>query len=401
MPQPQFGPDDFENPDAPEAEHRLRPDHFLVRDLSYEVGRSRQEQDLWKGSLISEPVRPWDGYEDLEDLPVGAVPKPHLMLFVKERSRGPGYVCDFVYRSRDLQPVAVYGVLVNDGRGLMINELELWRGGWGQGTWGYWDEWDCFVGEEGWPDAEARHTDNDDEDAGRHHRFTGITTDVLRRIPLGEIVARAQAELADRSWETEGIRMLPGGQLEPEELPASTKAALETTVRLATPSRRGRPPLPDDLLRRVAQAYLHEAPNGRGLVRRLAARFDRPEATIKDWIATARERGFLSPATPGRRNAAPGPSLSRRPEGAAHDAQVDTSRTPMTRTERQSIMREMQGKHPELPPEAVELHIRAIEWSRTHGTEGFIPSAVAEALEQEIQASGLSRPNARSARPGR
>jgi transposase len=51
----------------------------------------------------------------------------------------------------------------------------------------------------------------------------------------------------------------------------------------------------------VAHAYLREAINGPGLHRRLADLFNRPEPTIKDWIKAARDRGYLSPAVPGRR----------------------------------------------------------------------------------------------------
>lgn len=78
---------------------------------------------------------------------------------------------------------------------------------------------------------------------------------------------------------------------------------------LATPVPRGRPPLDESLLHAVAHAYLREAINGPGLTRRLASLFDRPEPTIKDWIKAARDRGYLSPAVPGRRAACPGPLL--------------------------------------------------------------------------------------------
>ncbi|MEU4332576.1 hypothetical protein [Nonomuraea dietziae] len=94
-------------------------------------------------------------------------------------------------------------------------------------------------------------------------------------------------------------------------------------MQLAEPGPRGRPPLDDGLLRQLALAYLATASSGPGLVRRLARQFDRPEPTIKDWIAAARERGFLSAAVPGRRGAAPGPRLADdgpgsggRPQGA-------------------------------------------------------------------------------------
>lgn len=36
---------------------------------------------------------------------------------------------------------------------------------------------------------------------------------------------------------------------------------------------------------------------------------------LRDWVAAARERGYLSPARPGRRGAAPGPRLKGRAGG--------------------------------------------------------------------------------------
>ncbi|MFJ4012805.1 hypothetical protein [Streptomyces sp. NPDC090026] len=80
MPQREFLDKDFINPEAPEDERHLRPDHLLVRDLSYERSWGRQ---------------PWDAYPDLSEIPKGAVPGPSLTLFIKERPRGAGYVTDF------------------------------------------------------------------------------------------------------------------------------------------------------------------------------------------------------------------------------------------------------------------------------------------------------------------
>jgi len=140
-----------------------------------------------------------------------------------------------------------------------------------------------------------------------------ITSDVLRRIPVGQILARAQAELADQSWKEEGIAVLGRSRMAGPELAPGTLQTLENAHVLATPVQRGRPPLDEGLLHRVAHAYLREAINGPVLTRRLASLFDRPEPTIKDWIKAARKRGYLSPAVPGRRAAGPGPLL-RHPE---------------------------------------------------------------------------------------
>lgn len=150
MPEPQFKAEDYVNPEAPEGERRLRPDHPRVRDRSYDYARSTQEIDLWKASLVSTVMEPWDAYPDLKEIPEDAVPGPSLMLFIKERRRGAGYVADFLYKAADL-PVTVHGILANEGSGLGVIELELWRP-----RWGYWDDFGDFVGprEE---EAPARH----------------------------------------------------------------------------------------------------------------------------------------------------------------------------------------------------------------------------------------------------
>ncbi|WP_406369684.1 hypothetical protein OG788_07745 [Streptomyces sp. NBC_00647] len=300
MPKPQFSAEDYVNPEAPEDERRLRPDHPRVRDHSYDCARSTQELDLWKGSLVSTVMEPWDAYVSLEEIPEDAVPGPSLTLFIKERSRGPGYVADFVYKAADL-PVTVHGILANQGSGLGLIELELWRPGWG-----YWDDFGDFVGP---PENNEDAPDQDERPAV----LVPVTGDVLRRIPVGQILARAQAELADQSWRDEGVIVLGRSRAAGPDLAPRTVQALENAHLLATPAQRGRPQLDESLLHRVAHAYLREAINGPGLTRRLARLFDRPEPTIKDWIKAARERGYLSPAVPGRRAAGPGPLL-RHPE---------------------------------------------------------------------------------------
>ncbi len=319
MPKPTFGPADYDNPDAPGDERLLRADHPAVRDLSYDEGRARQYLDLWKQALVEPALDPGAG-GGAPTTSGGAAPGASLQLFVKEQPRGRGYVCDFVYQAPDL-PIAVYGTLVNEGHGLMVNELELWRGG-VLGLWEYRDAWGDYVGPDPAaprPDAEvdadgaaAEGAGGDDEADGGHSAYPGITSSLLRRIPLGRIVAAAQQTLAERSWVTEGVQFLPGGVLAADALPAATRSLLEHAADQAAPRRRGRPPLADEFLAQVARAYLKEAPAGTGLIRRLAERFGRPEATVRDWVAAARERGYLSPARPGRRGAAPGPRLRRR-----------------------------------------------------------------------------------------
>jgi hypothetical protein len=78
------------------------------------------------------------------------------------------------------------------------------------------------------------------------------------------------------------------------------------------PATGGRQMLSDDLMRRVAEAYLREVAPGQppGAMRRLAAEFGRPEETMRTWVARARARGWLGPSRRGRRNAEPGPRLT-------------------------------------------------------------------------------------------
>jgi hypothetical protein len=62
MPRHVYGPTDYENPDAPEGERRLRADHLDVRDLSYDVGRVRQRFDLYKGAIIQTNIDGLTGF---------------------------------------------------------------------------------------------------------------------------------------------------------------------------------------------------------------------------------------------------------------------------------------------------------------------------------------------------
>ncbi|MBQ1116255.1 hypothetical protein [Streptomyces sp. C3-3] len=296
MPEPVFSTDDYVNPDAPEDELRVKPDHPRVRDRSYERARSSQEVDLWKGSLVTTVLEPWSNYPDLADIPENAVPGPSLTLFVKERGRGPGYVADFLYKAAEL-PVTVYGILANQGSGLGVVELELW-----QPKWGHWDDWGDFV--------------DPGEETAEVAEYAPITGDVLRRIPVGQIVALAQAELADQAWKEEGVIVLGRARAADPGLTPASRQALENANALAQPAQRGRPPLDGELLQIVAHAYLREATKGPGLHRRLADLLNRPEPTIKDWIKAARARGYLSPAVPGRRAAGPGPLLTNPATGS-------------------------------------------------------------------------------------
>lgn len=253
------------------------------------------------------------------------MPRPYL--YIKERSRGPGYVADFVYVGHDL-PCRVYGILVTRGAGLEIAELELFTLTW---------------------------RDSSEEATDRRYALVPITSGLLRRIPVGQILAKAQQRLAQDDWREDGITLigLDGrSDLVPADLGEQQVRAMESAATAAVPARRGRPPLPDELLVDVARAYLRESTNGHGLIRRLAAEFDRPEPTISDWVAAARERGYLSPATPGRRGASPGPRL------AAISRSLSDSGTAIRLPERRAS--------DPLAKLSIERRVRAIAWLRDH-----------------------------------
>ncbi|MEU6244837.1 hypothetical protein [Streptomyces sp. NPDC047024] len=115
----------------------------------------------------------------------------------------------------------------------------------------------------------------------------GITHQLVRKIPLGEILALGRAHLAAL------------------EVPADVRPA-------PTPLPPGRVLMTPELLREVAQAYIEESGPGkdRAVFQRLEARFQRPKGTLRTWIAKARDEGWLGPAVQGRGGAEPGPRLS-------------------------------------------------------------------------------------------
>lgn len=111
----------------------------------------------------------------------------------------------------------------------------------------------------------------------------GVTHAMLRKVPLGEILAqaRSQAELAATA--THPIRIPPQRH----------------TV------------MTDEVLRDVARVYIEEcAAGGRGVIGRMQERFERPQGTIVTWVSRARREGWLGPGVRGRLGAEPGPKLT-------------------------------------------------------------------------------------------
>lgn len=121
------------------------------------------------------------------------------------------------------------------------------------------------------------------------HAASGITHYLLRRVPLGALLAEARAHVA-------------AAEPAPTEMPATVSGDTGSRHLAMT----------DDHLRRVAMAYLRETAPGkdRAAISRMEAQFGRPRGTILTWIARARKEGWLGPAVRGRLGSEPGPKLN-------------------------------------------------------------------------------------------
>lgn len=132
-----------------------------------------------------------------------------------------------------------------------------------------------------------------------------INPAMLKRIPLGRLLAQVNVALSQRSVAHDrgelGVDPTLQGRLE------QWRAHVAEVASAPAPSRRrGRPPLSDDLLRRVAVAYIEGAPDGPGVTARLAEDFGVQRNTMRDYIRAARAKHWLGPGAPGSRNATPG-----------------------------------------------------------------------------------------------
>lgn len=68
--------------------------------------------------------------------------------------------------------------------------------------------------------------------------------------------------------------------------------------------------LTDERLREVALVYLSEASKGAAkAMSRVAERYDKPEQTVRQWVARARRDGWLAPGIRGRPMVEAGPRL--------------------------------------------------------------------------------------------
>ncbi len=118
----------------------------------------------------------------------------------------------------------------------------------------------------------------------------GVTGGMMQKVPVGQILRHVRAELG------------------PESEVSTTLPDIELARRIREG---GRVSLDDELLRAVAHRYwLYTGPGQPpGAIKRLAADFNRPEETIRTWVAKARREGWLGPSVKGRAGAEPGYKL--------------------------------------------------------------------------------------------
>lgn len=118
----------------------------------------------------------------------------------------------------------------------------------------------------------------------------GVTGGMMQKVPVGQILRHVRAELG------------------PDAEVSTTLPDIELARRIREG---GRVSLDDELLRAVAHRYwLYTGPGQPpGAIKRLAADFNRPDETIRTWVARARREGWLGPSVKGRAGAEPGYKL--------------------------------------------------------------------------------------------
>lgn len=131
---------------------------------------------------------------------------------------------------------------------------------------------------------------------------SGVTAGLLRKIPVGEILASIRTKAAWESAQKTATRTLLGQE---------PIAGVFDEGDEVTPRRSGRAPLSQELLRNVAMAYIDENAPGKpaGAMKRIAQRFGKPEETMRNWVTRARRDGWLGPSVKGRAGAEAGPQL--------------------------------------------------------------------------------------------
>jgi hypothetical protein len=148
----------------------------------------------------------------------------------------------------------------------------------------------------------------------------GITSDVLRGIPVGQIAASIRQEVLARP-EFDDLapvfrRRGPGRtgpstighqSVSPETKRMNRRAAKQLRGKVLGRGRRRKGP---EHYRAVGEAALRAQDKGKGPIRSvLAEQFGVDVNTIRDWLSQARRQGWLAPTSQGQRGVMPGPRL--------------------------------------------------------------------------------------------
>ncbi|MGD0985079.1 MAG: hypothetical protein ABSA65_14885 [Acidimicrobiales bacterium] len=141
----------------------------------------------------------------------------------------------------------------------------------------------------------------------------GVTAELLRSIPFGELLANVLAEVA--GWEkTLANQRDDGSKPEPWEL--NRRAVRQAREIGGLEYRAGRRPYGDSFYRRIAELCLAiqaESP-GDGVIHTLADQEGVAYETARTWVARARKQGFLAPGSPGRSGFEAGPRFHEKGE---------------------------------------------------------------------------------------
>jgi hypothetical protein len=122
-----------------------------------------------------------------------------------------------------------------------------------------------------------------------------VSSDLLRRIPLGSLEAMANAPAAAKM-----IRPtldVPGAEPAAVQRPGGATYPTPTVLSLNVPKGRKS----EGFYERVAEVYTSLAQRSRRPAADIAEACDTPVVTVHRWVAEARKRGYLPPAERGRR----------------------------------------------------------------------------------------------------
>jgi hypothetical protein len=141
-----------------------------------------------------------------------------------------------------------------------------------------------------------------------------VTSTVLRSLHIARIRDRAARELREWAVDLAAAEQVDWPVPDDEARANIDRASASAAGEVRGPGRQG---FGDPFYRRLALRYLafqeerdSASRSRRGIIRDLADEFDLAPTQARDAVATARERGWLTPGSPGRAGAEPGPRLT-------------------------------------------------------------------------------------------